>query len=771
MSFSPHKAWKRLSRMSWDEIRTRLGQEFAKRTDYALSRAGFPLGRKEILGANSRTGNFFFSPEEVPERIALLKKHLASVEEQTVTEANEILEHRFRLLGYRDLDYGTEIDWHLDRVHGKRAPLKPWYKMHFLDFEEVGDHKIIWELNRHQHFVTLAKAWAFTRDEKYLRELSRQFYSWQASNPYPMGINWGSSLEAAFRSLSWLWARQLTAAATGIDPALERDLGCALALHGRHIERYLSTYFSPNTHLIGEAVALFFIGTLCGNLPQAQRWQHQGLRIVLAEAERQVRPDGVYFEQSLYYHVYALDFFLHTRVLAERNQIPLPAHFDAILRRMLEVVRVLSRNGAPEGFGDDDGGRLFNPRRNHVHHLSDPLALGSALGDDSFAAGITEEAVWLLGEPAVASPKSSSALSSAAFRDGGLYVVASENPRAAQMLVDAGPHGIGHGGHGHADALSVRFSSAGRVWLVDPGSYAYISPNHERDRFRGTAAHNTLSVDHLDQAVPDGPFAWRFLPNVEVERWETGSAFTLLEASHSGYQRLSDPVKHRRSIFHWHGDYWLVRDRAEGTSAHQLDLHWHFAPDLRVVTKKNAIVAISPAGEQITLFSSSPGDWDVKVEPGFVSPAYGEKQSAPIGRFSARLELPVEHATLIVAPGAAADTGRFGMAEESVPGATRYVYTNGGTSDSIVFGNGGEWRFGQVSSDAAFLFLRREHDEIESFAFSSASFVELDAHRVFHAPKPISWLDWTRRAGAVASDPQSLKFFRQEILWPRTPVP
>ena len=26
------------------------------------------------------------------------------------------------------------------------------------------------------------------------------------------------------------------------------------------------------------------------------------------EAKRQVRPDGLYFEQALYYHVYALDF-------------------------------------------------------------------------------------------------------------------------------------------------------------------------------------------------------------------------------------------------------------------------------------------------------------------------------------------------------------------------------------------------------------------------------------------------------------------------------
>lgn len=764
MSVSPHQAWKRLSRMSWDEFRTRLGQEFGKRADYARSRAGFPVTRNEILCGNSPTGNFFFSPEEVPHRIALLRKHLPSVEEETVAEANEILRHRFRLLGYRDLDYGAEIDWHLDRVHGKRAPLKPWYKIRFLDFEEVGDHKITWELNRHQHFVTLAKAWAFTHDERYLRELSREFYSWQASNPYPLGINWGSSLEVAFRSLSWLWARHLTARATGLDPAFEGDLVRALALHGRHIERNLSTYFSPNTHLIGEAVALFFLGTLCGNIPQAEGWRQKGLATVLAEAERQVRPDGVYFEQSLYYHVYALDFFLHTRVLAERNQIPLPADFDAILRRMLEVVRLLSTSGAPEGFGDDDGGRLFNPRRNHARDLSDPLALGAVLGEDAFASKLTEEAFWLLGEDAVGPRKSPAALSSLAFEDGGLYVVASENPRAAQMLVDAGPHGIGHGGHGHADALSLRFSSAGRVWLVDPGSYTYIASGEERNRFRGTAAHNTLCVDQLDQAVPEGPFAWSSLPNVEVEGWYTASIFTLLRATHTGYQRLPDPVKHRRSIFHLHGSYWLVRDLAEGAAAHQLDISWHFAPDLRVSTRPNAMVAVSPAGDELALLTSRPGVWDVKVRPGFVSPAYGEKQTAPLGSFSARLELPVEHATLIVGPGAGGDTGKFSMAEESVPGAVAYLYISPGATDYIVFGSGGPWTFGQLRSDASFLFIRREHDEIGSLAFCAASFLELDTHRVFHSPTPVSWLDWKREGGAAASDPRSLKFLREEIL-------
>jgi len=379
VSLPVRKAWNRLSRMSWDEFCTRLGQEIGKRAEYAIYRTGVSPSSREIPAHSPAAGKFFFAPDQIPGRVALLEQHLPSVVSETAVEADQILRHRFSILGYGNLDYGSEIDWHLDAVHGRRAPLKPWYKIRFLNFEEVGDHKVIWELNRHQHLVTLAKAWAFTGDERYVREIVGQFHAWQVANPYPIGINWGSSLEVAFRSLSWLWVRGLLGKHPLLQSELDYELARGLARNGHYIERYLSTYFSPNTHLIGEAVALFFIGTLCPQIPGARRWQQEGLAIVLAEARRQVRPDGVYFEQSLYYHVYALDFFLHTRVLAVCNGMAVPPEFDMVLEKMLEVVRVLARNGPPEGFGDDDGGRLFNPRRNRVEHMSDPLAVGATL--------------------------------------------------------------------------------------------------------------------------------------------------------------------------------------------------------------------------------------------------------------------------------------------------------------------------------------------------------------------------------------------------------
>jgi hypothetical protein len=767
--------------MSWDEVRTRLGQELGKRTDYALYRVGLS-GPREVGVTQSQGRNFFFSPEQVPERVALLKKHLAEEVEQTVHEADEILQHRFRLLGYRDVDYGNEIDWHLDAVHNKRAPLKPWYKIPFLDFNQVGDHKIIWELNRHQHLVTLAKAWAFTRDDKYVQEVAKEFYSWRAANPYPMGINWGSSLEVAFRSLSWLWVRGLLAGSSALPEALDRDLVRALALNGRYIERYLSTYFSPNTHLIGEAVGLFFIGTLCPEIPAAPRWQHKGLDIVLAEAERQVRPDGVYFEQSSYYHVYALDFFLLTRALTACNGIAVPESFDAILARMLEVVRVLTRNGTPEGFGDDDGGRVFNPRRNRAEHMRDPLAVGATLLDiDSLKerAPLTEEAVWMFGERAAELRRTgtsradavSTQLSPVSFPEGGLYVMA--NPAAdAQMLIDAGPQGHGPSGHGHADALSVRLWTKERRWLVDPGSYVYVSAGDERNQFRGTGAHNTLRVDGLDQAVPGDSFSWMSLPEVSGERWVTGPLFTLFSGSHTGYRRLADPVLHRRMIFSLQGEYWLVRDIAEGAAVHELEIFWHFAPEVNVGIAQST-VAVHPAsgdGERLVLLGANPQKWELAIAEGEVSRAYGEAESAPVASFGARIQLPAEHATLVLALGMSDLPGRFHLAE-GASGAIGYVYEDGDTTDCIIFGDSGKaWNVGPIHSDAGLLFCRSENREITALAVCSANAVRVEGREVFSSPQTVERLEWTRAAGASASEAQSLKFFSVEALRRRTAV-
>jgi hypothetical protein len=326
-----------------------------------------------------------------------------------------------------------------------------------------------------------------------------------------IGINWASSLEVAFRSISWIWMYELLAGTPALTQDFRKDWLRAQAVNGRHIERYLSTYFSPNTHLLGEAVALFFLGTLCPELSRAALWKSRGWETVLQESRRQVQPDGFHFEQSTYYHVYAIDFFLHAVVLAGLNQIVIPGDFEKTLEKMLDALSLLGRCGAPPRFGDDDGGRLFDPERNRSEQLLDPLATGAVLfrrGDfKTQARELREETIWLLGEHGVAEwdglREQQLDTPSASVPSAGLYFLPSPIP-SRQLVIRAGPQAAQRGGHSHADALSICLQSHGRALLIDPGTFGYVGP--DRDLFSRTHNHNASC--RWRQSIRTRGFVW-----------------------------------------------------------------------------------------------------------------------------------------------------------------------------------------------------------------------------------------------------------------------
>ncbi|MGA2358747.1 MAG: alginate lyase family protein [Terriglobales bacterium] len=781
----------RISRMDWEEVRVRVGQEFHRQGDLLMHRMGVRNGSIQLNADSAvRPGGFFFSASEfsgseISERAELLRKHLPDEAAEILREADEICGHRFRLLGYENLEYGGEIDWHLDLVHGKRAPMDPWFRIPFLDFAVVGDHKVTWELNRHQHLVTLAKAGLLSGNDndKYVRELVAQWRSWIKANPYPLGINWASTLEVAFRSLSWIWVDQLLAGAAEYAES-RAELAPALAFHGRYIERYLSTYFSPNTHLLGEAVALFFLGTLYPQMPGAARWKESGWRIVLHEAGRQVRPDGVYFEQSLYYHVYALDFFLYARLLAARNGMEIPPEYDAVLGRMLDVVAALAQAGPAEGFGDDDGGRVWNPQRNRTEHMTDPLTLGAVMYSGEMyprefsAARLTEEAIWLFGNQAVEklsiahlSTQASPAARSLAFPDGGLYVLADSQPFAQAMVVDAGPQGAGRSGHGHADALSLRLTMDGRRWLVDSGSGVYVSKDPaNRNTFRGTGAHNTVRVDGVDQAVADEPFSWTHIPATQAENWIVGKSFTYFVGSHNGFARLADPVVHRRHVLNIAGDLWLVRDVALGRTEHELEVRWHFAPDLEVqnevrnagagrVEIKRAGAASGESGLSLLVPEETAWHMATEVSRTLLSPAYGAFQPAPLVRCHAQVLLPAEIATALVPRSGAIRQEAEPQIEPrfvSMAQAAVQVYElkYHDESHGFFFALGDEaWSFGPLSSDARVLYCRIKKEKLAHLVVIGGTQVAWQEQPLLNAAGPSAFFEWRRQDAVLNAVP------------------
>ena len=767
--------WKRLTAMSRDEVRTRVRQAISKRMDLAFYRAGLGSPPRLLSPDPSSEAKFFFGASDVQNRAALLRAHLPQAVDAIVRDADEVCRHEFRLLGCEKMNLGQEIDWHLSE--GKRDHrLKPWYKVNFLDFDSVGDHKLVWELNRHQHLVTLAKAWSLTLNPVYVRELVAQWCSWQKANPYPLGINWASTLEAAFRSISWLWVRNLLGECAELPANFQRDLLLALQLHGRHIERYLSTYFSPNTHLLGEAVALFFIGTSCPQIAASQRWRELGWRIILGECERQVRPDGVHFEQSLYYHVYALDFFLHARVLAAENGVAIPVRFDDVLKKMLDFIQELSAAGAVEGFGDDDGGRVFNPRRNRAECMTDPLAIGAAVFGRQYAsASLTEESIWLAGDKALRPLDKQAAVTGApskAFPASGIYLMNDCEPFPQQLMIDAGPQGSGSCGHGHADALSVRLSLQGQRFLIDPGTFCYVSAGEERNQFRGTGGHNTLRIDRADQARPEGPFAWSSSPNTTAEAWVNGETFDFFVGTHDGYKRLPEPVLHRRFIFHVKGGLWLVRDVAQGRGTHLLESFWHFSPDVEITKTRGAFIARVSATDDggiqapsLALFLDSNSAWTADVNEDHVSAAYGAKQFAPVLRFSANASVPEDCGILLLAGAEQREIGNFASVGHDAASEVRgYRYQTSQATEFIFFAEGlAPWICGCWKSDAKLLYCKFEGRLLAHVIMVNGTFGECGGQPFISHPNRLQSFEWVKGSAIKHSD-SSEAFVMKDVM-------
>jgi hypothetical protein len=75
---------------------------------------------------------------------------------------------------------------------------------HQLMRADGSDVRVLWELNRLGHFLTLADAYSLTDDERYAAEFFAQLQSWIEQNPYGRGPNWTCAMEVALRAMNLL---------------------------------------------------------------------------------------------------------------------------------------------------------------------------------------------------------------------------------------------------------------------------------------------------------------------------------------------------------------------------------------------------------------------------------------------------------------------------------------------------------------------------------------------------------------------------------------
>lgn len=549
-------------------------------------------------------------PCEIAQRIAVMDSQALDIFRH---QAKALAEGRITLLGLDELTVGNPPNWHRDATSGLIAPMAHWSKIPYLDHSVIGDHKVLWEVNRHQYLFAPTMCWLVDHEIKHFELIQQHLDSWLEQNPPRMGVNWASSLEVAYRAITWCWLLWLLRDAPWKNELLNRVYG-SLEAHALHVERYLSLYFSPNTHLTGEALGLFYIGTVLPESRHATRWRKRGAAILESWLDRHVHDDGVYFEQASQYHRYTTEIYLHYLLLSESSGWLVSSRVRRALHRLFDVLRSMTSNtGEMPLIGDDDGGLLLPIDHRAPEQLNGLLLLGATALNrpDLMLSGAPNPALsyWLCGTAAtdrmLAAPPANPTWKDMYFASGGMAILRDGwDAAAAVAVVDAAPHGAMNCGHAHADALSLCLSLGGIPLFIDRGTLTYVGA--ERSEFRSTASHNTLEIDGQSSVTPLGPFQWDSHPPRPTAVVRTSDLLTVFDGIATGHVDSERPSRHRRIILHMPGSVWIVLDQGTREGAAHASCRWQLHPNLTATKRTPRVFDIQDQHNRLVATVAAP---------------------------------------------------------------------------------------------------------------------------------------------------------------------
>ncbi|MDH5181183.1 MAG: heparinase II/III family protein [Gammaproteobacteria bacterium] len=560
--------------------------------------------------------------------------------------ADKVLQHKISYFDLTDQFLGEPVNWHMDHSANKLTPVIYSKKIDYRDFNKNGDCKLVWEPNRHHHLVILARACRATGEKKYASAVVQQIEHWIETNPFGKGMNWRSPLELGIRLINWVWALDLIADADVCPVSVKQRIVENIYLQCWDVSRKFSQGTSANNHLVGEAAGVYVAASYFPNMLHAKVWREQSKKILEQQIKLQTYPDGCTREQALGYEFFVIQFYVLSGLVGRWCKDEFSDEYWQTIEQLYSFVAQLSAGGKLPMFGDRDDGYVLN-LGNTPDDIPANLSLAAVLFDrEDFAqqaGGFTETAYWLTGSTGMdrfkklsAKPSSQQKLQSISFADSGYYLLqygSHGSGREVSAMLDCGELGFGAiAAHGHADALAITLRIGGDDVLVDPGTYDYFTYPQWREYFRTTRAHNTIEVDGENQSEILGPFLWGKRANAMCRKWQPTAQGGMVVGQHDGYQRLTDPVTHQRSL---HLDAvqgkLQILDELTANAKHRVALHFHFAPDCSVTPTGDNMYQIQFADKSLVLeldtrFSVTEFRGSDAPIAGWFSPGYHQKR-------------------------------------------------------------------------------------------------------------------------------------------------
>ena len=379
--------------------------------------------------------------------------------------ADRVLDGWFAPTGYAYRFENLEMDWVTNRTPNNYGE---W----------------VWQLNRHPEFVTLAKAYLITEDDRYVDAFAKLIESWIDQEEFPIAdvVNrHGSRQLAGWRTIEsgirmgppWQYPIHVFLEAGKLSDALIVKIFKSVWEHAYHLRHYCSTH----NWLIIELTGFLQIACFYPFFENAAAWRKFIFERLLKEIDVQIYPEGFQYELATGYHFGVLDLYLRCVDIARAYSIEVPAYMLERLRSMTHaIVRITQPDWHMPDLNDGSSGSMVARCAHALRFFPE---------DEVFRYFATE------GREGHKPPYLSTVLpyvGHCAMRTGW-------GKEDIYAFFDSAYYGWGHA---HEDKLSFNLSAYGKNLLTDGGQYEYDS-SLMRDMIIRTRAHNTALVDMQDQ--------------------------------------------------------------------------------------------------------------------------------------------------------------------------------------------------------------------------------------------------------------------------------
>ena len=550
----------------------------------------------EALLAYYRNRTSVILPDVDMDKITITK------EDQRI--ADEALEHKFFAhKGYQpSYFYGDDIDW---------------------TYWPVKDNELRWQLHRHKWFTPLGKAYRTTGDEKYTIAWIFQFRDWIKKNPYPTASSKRKTIasaagnpdadapENADENARFAW-RPLEVSerinsqpeqfllflpSKNFTPEFLTEFLCNYHLHCTHITKNFS---AQGNHLLFEAQRLLQAGIFFPEFKDAEQWRRSGIDILNKEINIQVYDDGMQFELDPHYHLAAINIFFKALQAADANGYrgEFPQSYINKIEKMITVAMNMS-------FPDYSKPMFSDNRRTEKRVLIRNYKEWSKVFPNN------RQILYFATEGKSGEQPD---YTSRAFKTSGFYMLRNGwDMTSAAMILKAGPPAFWHN---QPDNGTFDLFINGRSFFFDSGCYVYGGDDEvlkERDWFRQTMIHNTLTLDNRNLEKTDS----------KCLLWKTDEKSDILVVENPSYEGLT----HRRSVFFVDKTFFVIVDEAIGNAPGKVGIHFQTVEkNVVTVPKENKVYTTFSDNNNVVLHTFGTKPLTFEKEEGWVSYDYRKKE-------------------------------------------------------------------------------------------------------------------------------------------------